>query len=204
MAISPTKFATEVSTWMESFEAMETCGGIWNYLSCAPTLLCPPNTGQQILRFNFKISVNVEHITTTVSECGELADESTLGPEFHAANKVSIRIDILLHPAYQIPCPYINAWDSAGSILGISDLVNILTTSHSIPTEFIMDEHPEFGNPCFTLHPCGIVECMRMLETLPDKICEERKGQYIFRWLSLVGPAIAMSVAASNFTKIGT
>lgn len=154
--------------------------------------------------------------------------ESTLNPHTHneeindpdVTGNISGYIDILLHPAYQVPCPYLRLWNRSGSYLTIEQAQPFLDkhsccyqgddiklsnssslVSHAVFPfgRLIQDLHPYDGYACYTIHVCEISNYIDMclqskgISTIP------KENAYMLVWLSIVGPHIGLPIAPSEY-----
>ena len=89
-------------------------------------------------------------------------------------------VDVLLHPMYEVPCPFIRMYDCRGQLLPAITTQSLLARVFHSPTiggtdankdikeekhiQFTFEEHPYLTIPCLCLHVCGVRECMSMLD----------------------------------------
>ena len=101
-------------------------------------------------------------------------------PSGQCSRRYHAFIDVLLHPIYEIPCPFIRMYDCLGQLLPavitqelvarvfyrptISDTDTSEDTKEKNHVQFAFEEHPYLTMPCLCLHVCGVRECMTMLE----------------------------------------
>ena len=127
--------------------------------------------------FNFDESVNIE-------------SNSVL-------SKLSLRIDIILHASYLVPCPYISICDNAGNFISLEDFNNYFQLIYGFIfcdlTHFILDEHPVSGLPCYTLHICGIQEYMEIISQQENN--DHVDKLYLLKWFSIVGMKFSMPIS---------
>jgi len=131
----------------------------------------------------------------------------------------TILIDVVLHPTFGVPCPYIRAWKTEeGSLLSWQDTKELLvhyyennhannpridSTQISANLIYAQEEHPITGVPSLTLHVCGIEERMRPILAHQQRDAKEaqavRGGEedggseetlLFIHFFSIVGPYI--------------
>jgi len=113
------------------------------------------------------------------------------------SNKIKIHgeLDIILHPIYNIPSPYIRIWDTSGRLLNLNEIQSLLFSKnknkHQI--EILIDEHPVIGTPCYTFHICGINECIQLMDTNNNKLLK------FVSWLSIIGRYIGLSINVNDY-----
>jgi len=146
--------------------------------------------------------------------------ESILHLPTPGLSSLSGRLDILMHPTYSVPCPYISLWESSGQPLSIEEiemLFGLADQSKSNGSELIAEENPLTNRPSFALHVCGIGERLQEMykhEEDVDKdeerdtagqICETTSTSltWFLKWLVLVGPKIGFPVSPSLFQHLG-
>ena len=141
-------------------------------------------------------------------------------------NKIIIKIDIIMHPSYFIPCPYIHITNQSGSVLPIEVYTHMIQSYNNISTNsinsyscssrsvneyaYILDEHPITGLPCYTIHICGLHTALNQLNTLPPihstPLIESPTSQQsdlliMLQWFSLVGPSIGLPMTDGTIFK---
>jgi hypothetical protein len=144
-----------------------------------------------------------EDLLALDSSCQSSSSSSSSGVE---SIIISLVIDIMIHPSYLIPCPYISVHDSTGSIVSLDQLDKALAQTHhdnSFSFRFssaslIETEHPNTSQPCFTLHVCGVKEYM---DTVRLSCGTAIAGVDLLRWFSSVGPQFGMSISPVFFTS---
>ena len=142
------------------------------------------------------------------------------------SNKIIIKIDIIMHPSYFIPCPYIHISNQSGSVLPIEVYTHMIQSYKSISTNsinsyscssrsvneyaYILDEHPITGLPCYTIHICGLHTAINQLNALPpthntpqsESPSSQRSDLLIMlQWFSLVGPSIGLPMTDGTIFK---
>ena len=101
-------------------------------------------------------------------------------PSGQCSQRYHAFIDVLLHPMYEVPCPFIRMYDCRGQLLPAVTTQSLVTrvfhrtTMNGIDTnedgkekndiQFTFEEHPYLTIPCLCLHVCGVRECMAMLD----------------------------------------
>ena len=90
-------------------------------------------------------------------------------------------IDILMHPVYAVPSPYIRLWDQHGNLLQLRELQDVIIHGQSLGTitevqplssddnrvaslkSLVMDMHPMLDVTCYTLHICKLRDIMELM-----------------------------------------
>lgn len=131
------------------------------------------------------------------------------------------QIDILLHPAFQVPCPYIRMWDSSGSYLTAEKIQLFLDNysmnrkvvnqeDHSLDIAYSRDhrvhifgrlydtEHPNEGHMCSSIHVCDIDRYLQSKQVLDSDIS---LGNFMLSWFSLMSSHIGLSISPAEFLK---
>ena len=101
-------------------------------------------------------------------------------------------MDILLHPTFRVPCPYLTLWDENGKMLPWSQVQEAMVTDYvgdsgndGSPTVnatkdpefmFVQEEHPFLGSPGLCLHVCGLSERMELLGVTSSTSADRDKG----------------------------
>lgn len=128
--------------------------------------------------------------------------------EFIESNTENVyaTVDIIIHPAFQVLCPYIRCWNQNGGFLSTEELQSLLDqfyhrsdepamimSENSVTHPFgrlISEEHPFTGLPCSTIHVCGLIsEHSRPRISLPS-------------WLSVIGPFIGLHISSKDFISM--
>ena len=102
------------------------------------------------------------------------------GPSGQHMQRYRAFIDVLLHPMYEVPCPFIRMYDCRGQLLPTITTQSLVSRVFHSPTiggtdakkdtkeenhiQFTFEEHPYLTIPCLCLHVCGVRECMAMLD----------------------------------------
>lgn len=90
-------------------------------------------------------------------------------------------IDILMHPVYAVPSPYIRLWDQYGNLLQLREVQDVTIHGQRIGTitvaqssssddnrvaslkSLVMDMHPMLDVTCYTLHICKLRDIMELM-----------------------------------------
>lgn len=101
-------------------------------------------------------------------------------------------IDILMHPVYAVPSPYIRLWDQQGNLLQLREVQDVIIHGQRIGTSvvqqqslssddnrvasmksLVMDMHPMLDVTCYTLHICKLRDIMESMLSGGDGVVEE-------------------------------
>ena len=105
--------------------------------------------------------------------------------------KIHGYMDIITHPTYNIPCPFIRLWYSSGCLLNLSDVKGFLFNGNHEIDNYQQEEHPFHGTPCFTFHICGIEENLKVCDTSNIKLLK------FVSWLTIIGRYIGITISPS-------
>jgi hypothetical protein len=166
-----------------------------------------------ILKLKFEIKTK---ITTAV----ETSDDSEEPQE-----AVILSIDICLHPTYCIPCPYLRAYDSSGSLYSVENILKPFLTKRgdssstvesgddfdSVPDNdgsdnmqspvlFCTEENPSTGRPYTTLELCGLRERLESVQLAENNRETTLPSElYLLNWFSVVGPGIGLPTSPAFY-----
>jgi hypothetical protein len=65
----------------------------------------------------------------------------------------------------------------------------------------IQDEHPLFGIPALTIHPCGLEERLSLLVQLTTLDTSLSPELYLLQWFSLIGPIFDFQLTPPFFSQ---
>lgn len=127
---------------------------------------------------------------------------TAVGAHSSYSNEVLVNgeIHILLHPTYQVPCPYIRIHDYSGRDVHVSEWEDAVGA--------IEEEHPFLGVPYKTIHPCGLPERMEIMRSAArggpgDHVVQSEESPvdplYLLKWFALTGPLICMPVSPNFY-----
>ena len=129
-----------------------------------------------------------------------IATDSGAGSFTSDSNFFHGQIDIVLHPIYLVPCPYIQLCNRNGQSVSVAELRNLInshrssTIANSYPgsdftdaadmveeeVEVTIEEHPYSQAICLCPHFCGLGQRLALLRK-----CESPpQGCYIGNWVS--------------------
>lgn len=142
------------------------------------------------------------------------------------------QIHIILHPAYNIPAPFVRIWSQSGQLMKEEWMQQLMKThsasmnwkyhrahhkeeavpkNNSVVTDyreyelgtFLIDIHPIFQNYCLTFHICDLYDQLAVL--IREEPHEERvAGMYMLSWLSHVGPYLGIAIPPETFRRLET
>lgn len=123
---------------------------------------------------------NIEQDTSSLQGSSKQGFE-TLVWEYH----------ILYSASYSVPVLYFNVRNTAGKLLPLGDVWNILNVSKEALKDkwsFVsQQEHPILLRPYFYLHPCKSFELF--------KVCENSSVNPLVTWLSSIAHVVHLNVA---------
>lgn len=123
---------------------------------------------------------NIEQDTSSLQSSSKQGFE-TLVWEYH----------ILYSTSYSVPVLYFNVRNTAGKLLSLGDVWNILNVSKEELKDkwsFVsQQEHPILLRPYFYLHPCKSFELF--------KVCENSSVNPFVTWLSSIAHIVHLNVA---------
>lgn len=104
---------------------------------------------------------------------------------------------ILYSPSYSVPVLYFNVRNTAGKLLSLQNIWNILNVSKEVLVEkwnFVtQQEHPILLQPFFYLHPCKSFEIFAL--------SEKSDINPIVTWLSSIAPIVHLDMPLEYGTK---
>lgn len=168
--------------------------------SCQLATTLPSTTSQAVIN-------DVHQDDDDYNQLGVAFDpESKLLLEHSNACFLSGQLDILLHPTYSLPCPYIRLWEANGRLLSCEEIASILGLSDK-GDEIIAEEHPLKKTPHFVLHICGIGERLQVMDEIDkgqraEELSLSSSLSYFIKWLALVGPKIGIPLPPNLFQHI--
>jgi hypothetical protein len=158
--------------------------------------------------------------------------------------KVNGLIDIIMHPVYNTPSPFMRFFDDSGAVFDSLQTETICRACRSLcpeqPREIlgirdhrynefgrvILDNHPFFGTPFYSLHVCHASQLLSVSSSLcqqhsyaqqqnevvnrPGAVAAERPPcpsrqsglMDALNWLSLFGPHIGLPFSPSIYSQI--
>jgi len=134
------------------------------------------------LRLDDCCVVGLQHCVVGLHHCVGVRRQQIPIPIISAVTGV---IDILMHPVYAVPSPYLRPWDQRGNLLQIDEVHEIIhgnridcevTTSSPATNDnrdasvraLMMDMHPILDITCYTLHICKLRDIMEMMTDCGD------------------------------------
>ena len=98
---------------------------------------------------------------------------------------VRATLDVVVHPVYQIPSIFMRVWDDSGqylTVLEVQDMLDAFKKSESVHVDqlgkidhrhnpfgrLIIEDHPNDGQPCLTIHICDLVGLFNHLTPADD------------------------------------
>lgn len=160
-------------------------------VSCCYSVDLPPDATEEGMG---------EDINSLFDETLRLDDCCVVGPQHCVESRrhritttasVSGVIDILLHPVYAVPSPYIRLWDHHGNLLQLSEVQDIIARGQRVGTAvaqqsssshdnrvasmktLVMDMHPMLDITCYTLHICKLRDIMELMLSGGDGVVKE-------------------------------
>lgn len=146
--------------------------------------------------------------------------DNCVAPVAQPSLTVFVEIDIILHPSYLVPCPYISLRDQSGNPVSLESFNVLYQNEYGCAcfdtSMYILDENPIRGNPSYTLHVCGIQEYMQLLQNQNDFNMKGGHANnddvlagndhvedalYFLKWFSLVGPKFNMPIRPEFFKE---
>jgi hypothetical protein len=193
------------------YKVNRTDGGIYHLLKNAE-IADDLNCGS-ILKLKFDIKTK---LATAVETCVDSEEPQ---------ESVILSIDICLHPTYCIPCPYLRAYDSSGSLYSVENILKLFSTRRSSnssivehgddfdlvtdndgsdlmtsPILFCTEEHPFNGRPYTTLELCGLRERLESVELVENNRETTLPSElYLLNWFSVVGPGIGLPTSPAFY-----
>jgi hypothetical protein len=148
------------------------------------------------------------HMDEQASNSRDLYDDSI----------ISGSIDILLHPTYQVPSPFLRLWNRSGSYLTLDQAQafldqHVLRDQSSIETQenvasthavfplgrLIQDLHPYDGNACYTIHVCEVSNYIDVLYQSKELNSVAIEKVYMLLWFSMIGPHLGLALSPYDY-----
>lgn len=218
MTWSALYFASQIARWLDSAHLIGlNKKGLWETLTVMEPRKSSNDDQGLELNFSLKVESVFEHnegYSTTVSHCEDVDDVHNILSLDHSSSvgnqvqhTINIRIDICLHPSYQIPSPFISIWDQSGTPVSISILSRLIDHDVDFMSSFVQEENPLSGRPCYTIHSCGIDSCMDLMgeqsmyhsDSSVEEVESRATSANLLQWFTIVGPMIGLPISPQFF-----
>lgn len=170
--------------------------------------------------------------------CTAVVDPSILFSPQPSIIYVNGVVDIIMHPVYNIPSPFMRFFDDSGAVFDHRQTESICSSHRSSrcsgPSELlggdhryhefgrvILDNHPFFGTPFYSLHVCNAsqllsasaslnhdrdididIENRAVVTTVAERPMSHSDLMVALNWLSLFGPHIGLPFSPSIYSQI--
>ena len=139
-------------------------------------------------------------------------DELTLSNDLY---NIHGEVNIIYHPVYQIPTPFFRYFNQNGDVLNnyqmdrmkiclnSNDDLNCNDNRFHVFGSLIVDNHPFYGTPYYSLHVCNTKELLNLANSiLSNKHDSTNHLVSALNWLSLFGPHMGMPLTAHMYSNL--
>lgn len=204
-------FDDEIESWLRLEDLyglnLKPCLLTYNNLKVS-IIKSPALNESNSLRFQFYLTTKRLKESESESENQHNIDELDF-LKLDAATKrpdgrlISLIIDIIMHPSFLTPIPFISVHDSTGSTASLHQVDELLDeidgqsdSFRFVSASLLEVEHPHTSRPCWTIHGCGVKE---FVDKVTVTCGDVPSGVTLLRWFSAVGPQFGVPISPAFF-----